>query len=85
MTAEAEDPITETDSQSAKPKKMDIYRRIAWTLGIFGTSVFIASVGAYAARLGHNGISRTPADWGAYGDFVSGIAGTLIGLATLAA
>jgi len=69
-------------------KRAETYRRIAYTLGGIGVTAFVLSVIAYGARLGFfNGqtLSAASQDWGTFGDFVGGLAGTIIALATLVA
>jgi hypothetical protein len=62
-----------------------LYRKIAFALGAIGTVAFVASLSLYWVSLGDLGLSRDSDDWGSFGDFVSGSAGSLIGLATLVA
>jgi hypothetical protein len=62
-----------------------IYNVIAWTLMGVGLAALVVSVLAYGGVLHSQGISSSSNDWGTFGDFVSGIAGTVIALATLVA
>ena len=60
------------------------YRNIAIGLGIGGLGVILASLLAYAIRFWAMPVGESE-DWGTFGDFVGGFAGTFLGLLTLAA
>jgi hypothetical protein len=61
------------------------YRWIAYFLAAVGILSLVVSAIVYWARLHHLGWSGESADWGTFGDFVGGLAGTTISLATLVA
>lgn len=62
-----------------------LYRIIATLLAGIGAAALFLSTFIYWRVLGPQGVSTTSTDWGTFGDFVSGIAGTIIALATLIA
>lgn len=70
-------------SQSSQ-SKVSVYRKIAIALGAVGMLTLIAVVLAYAVLI-DSGLSQDSTDWGTFGDFVGGIAGTVIALSTLVA
>ena len=65
--------------------RASVYRIIAWSLMGVGLLAVLLSLLAYSIVLHSQGISTRSGDWGTFGDFVSGIAGTAIALATLVA
>lgn len=65
--------------------KASLYTRIALGLATVGIVAVALCIWAYWQQLHHLGLSGQSADWGTFGDFVGGIAGTLIALATLVA
>lgn len=60
------------------------YRKIAWWLAVSGIAALLVSVFAYSSGI-RGALSSDSGDWGTFGDFVGGFAGTLIGLGTLIA
>src|SRR5947209_4291576 len=72
-------------TQAGLTPKSDYYRRWAFGLMIFGCVAFAVSVFFYW-RVFHGGIiSYDSEKWGDFGACVSGLAGSLIALATLVA
>ena len=62
------------------------YHGIARTLAIVGTVALVGSTVIYWAVLHrYGGISPDSTDWGSFGAFITGVAGTIIALATLIA
>jgi hypothetical protein len=66
-------------------KKSDLYFRAAMGLSALGFVAFAGSVYFYWSHLHQGGISGRSDDWGSFGAYVSGIAGTVIALTTLVA
>lgn len=54
-----------------------------WGFAIAGGIAFLAVVGAYAMRFYREGISNNPEDWSRFGEYIGGVAGTLLALFTL--
>lgn len=61
------------------------YYTAAVVLTFFGIVALLISVGVYWHFLHKNGISPDPTDWGSFGAYITGAAGTLIALVTLIA
>jgi hypothetical protein len=66
-------------------KKSTRYLGIAVGLSVIGVAALTLSVFAYWRELHHLGISLRSDEWGSFGAYVGGIAGTIIALATLIA
>src|SRR5438874_1286647 len=66
-------------------KKSTRYFGIAIGLSVIGVAALTLSVLAYWGELHHLGISPRSDEWGSFGAYVGGIAGTAIALATLVA
>ena len=69
------------DKQLTRAK---VYKAIAVALGGVGGAAFVAALIAYAIGMSAP-LSESSTDWGTFGDFVGGIAGTVIALITLVA
>ena len=65
----------------SKQRRAD--RRLIWSLAIGGALVFAVVISAYAVWFHHTGISHSPEDWSRFGEYVGGLAGTLLALITL--
>ena len=65
-------------------RKIAAYKTIAIALAVVGLSAIVAAITAYGIGLG-GPLSSSSTDWGTFGDFVGGIAGTVIALSTLIA
>jgi hypothetical protein len=61
------------------------YVGIAIALSLIGSVTLIVCFGAYWYNLHELGLSPRSDDWGSFGAFISGIAGTTIALTTLIA
>src|SRR5690606_40573113 len=61
------------------------YKLIAFFLATVGCIAFLGCALVYYSHLSYLGLSTNSADWGTFGDFVSGLAGTVIALLTLCA
>ena len=66
------------------PQQTQVYKRIAIALGCVGGAAFLIALAAYGIAL-PGPLSDRSADWGTFGDFIGGIAGTVIALSTLVA
>src|SRR5947207_12715634 len=66
-------------------RKSTRYFRVAIGLSVIGVAALTLSVYAYWRELHHLGISPKSDEWGSFGAFVGGIAGTTIALGTLVA
>ena len=60
------------------------YRRIAYGLAIFGATVLVVAFVIYRKQFGGD-YSPAGSDWGLFGDYIGGVAGTLLAFATLIA
>jgi hypothetical protein len=68
-----------------KAKRSERYASIAVWLMAGGFAAFALSIGAYTLSLSQQGLSNRSGDWGTFGDFIGGMAGTLIAFMTLVA
>ena len=68
-----------------KIKPISKYTRIAIGLAAIGALCVAVSLVAYWLRLHELGLSNSSSDWGSFGDFIGGFAGTIVSLITLIA
>lgn len=74
-----------TSEPSAKSKQAAYYRKVAIWLGGLGTVAFAGCLFFYWKTLREYRISENSGDWGTFGDFIGGIAGTVVSLLALIA
>jgi len=70
---------------SADTRRVRFYHLAAIALAIFGTLIFVVALFAYYHALHGGGLSPNSEDWGSFGAYLSGLAGTFISLVTLIA
>lgn len=66
---------------ATKERKTDQWA--IWGFAIAGGIAFLTVVSAYAIRFYREGISNNPEDWSRFGEYIGGVAGTLLALFTL--
>jgi hypothetical protein len=66
-----------------KPTRSQRYKEIGSLIAVVGTSVACLAAFAFWFVLRRNGASTYPPDWGVFGDYFGGIAGTLVSLVAL--
>lgn len=67
-----------------KPTRSETYRKIAYGLAIFGVVVLVVAFVTYRKQFAGD-YSPSGSDWGLFGDYIGGVAGTLLAFATLIA